>query len=61
MVKGAGDLVATTREDPGKLKGDVCSPAGTTICGIRELERGGVRSAFIEAIIATAARSKQLR
>jgi pyrroline-5-carboxylate reductase len=61
MVKGSADLVISTGNEPAKLRGDVCSPAGTTICGIRKLEEGKVRSSFIEAIISTAARSKELR
>uniref|UniRef100_A0AC34FFX9 Pyrroline-5-carboxylate reductase n=1 Tax=Panagrolaimus sp. ES5 TaxID=591445 RepID=A0AC34FFX9_9BILA len=61
MVRGSADLIISTGSEPAKLRGDVCSPAGTTICGVRELEKGNVRSSFIEAILSTAARSKQLR
>jgi pyrroline-5-carboxylate reductase len=38
----------------------VSSPAGTTIAGLRELERAGVRSGIIEAVLAAAERSRQL-
>jgi pyrroline-5-carboxylate reductase len=45
---------------PGQLKDMVGSPAGTTMAGIRQLERAGLRSALIEAVLAAAERSRQL-
>lgn len=39
---------------PAILKEMVCSPAGTTIRGVSELEKNAVRSAFISAIEASA-------
>ena len=38
----------------------VSSPAGTTIAGLRALERGAVRSALIEAVVCAAERSREL-
>jgi pyrroline-5-carboxylate reductase len=38
----------------------VTSPGGTTAAALRELERGGLRSAFIEALHAARDRSLEL-
>ena len=47
-------------EHPDVLRDKVTSPAGTTIEGVRILERGAVRSALIEAVIAATEKSKSL-
>jgi pyrroline-5-carboxylate reductase len=38
----------------------VTSPAGTTICGVNELEKNGIRAAFINAVKAAADRATEL-
>jgi pyrroline-5-carboxylate reductase len=37
-----------------------CSPAGTTIAGIHELERAGTRAAFMNAVYAATQRADEL-
>ncbi|MBM3831428.1 MAG: pyrroline-5-carboxylate reductase [Verrucomicrobia bacterium] len=57
---GAAKMVLETGQHPGALKDMVTSPGGTTIEGLHELERGGVRGALMNAVQAAAAKSKRL-
>lgn len=59
-VRGTAQLLQESGIHPGELKDRVTSPGGTTIAGIAELEKAGVRSAFIEAVTVSAGRSKEL-
>jgi pyrroline-5-carboxylate reductase len=57
---GSARLLAEDGGGPAALRAAVTSPGGTTAAGLRELERHGVRSAFLEAVMAAAARSREL-
>ncbi|WP_295616331.1 pyrroline-5-carboxylate reductase [Chamaesiphon sp. GL140_3_metabinner_50] len=59
-VLGTAGLLKESHLHPAQLKDRVTSPGGTTIAGVRELERSGFRSALIEAVIAAANRSREL-
>jgi len=59
-LAGTAALLKERELHPGQLKDMVSSPAGTTMAGLRELERAGVRSALIEAVVAAAERSRAL-
>jgi pyrroline-5-carboxylate reductase len=59
-LSGTAALLEEKNLHPGQLKDMVSSPGGTTIAGLRELERAGLRSALLEAVVAAAERSKGL-
>ena len=57
---GAAEMYLQTKQHPGALKDAVCSPGGSTICGLRALESRAFRSASMECVIATYNRNKEL-
>ncbi|MEB3332099.1 MAG: pyrroline-5-carboxylate reductase [Synechococcaceae cyanobacterium] len=59
-LAGTAALLQEQKLHPGQLKDMVGSPAGTTMAGLRELERAALRSALIEAVLAAAQRSREL-
>ena len=57
---GAARLLLESGMHPGALKDMVTSPGGTTIEGLHELEKAGVRAGLMNAVRAAAEKSKKL-
>jgi pyrroline-5-carboxylate reductase len=57
---GSSRLLADGGSTPAALRASVTSPGGTTAAGVRELERRGVRAAFLDAVAAATKRSREL-
>lgn len=60
MLSGSIAMLRETRKHPGELKWQVTSPSGTTIEGLKVLERSGVRAGIIDTFLAAHERSKEL-
>lgn len=59
-LEGAAALLKASGRHPAELKDAVCSPAGSTIEGVRALEEGSFRAACINAVKASYERTKEL-
>ena len=57
---GSALMVLQTGLHPGALKDAVCSPAGTTIEAVEELERKGFRAAIMDAMKMCAEKSRSM-
>lgn len=59
-VEGAAALALRGEEHPGALKDAVCSPGGSTIMGVNELENRAFRAAAMNAVTAAWKRTAEL-
>ncbi len=59
-VLGAAMMVRETGRHPAVLRSEVVTPGGTTIAGLHELERHGLRSVLMNAVEAACARSREI-
>jgi pyrroline-5-carboxylate reductase len=59
VLVGSGEMVLRG-DHPAVLKSQVCTPAGTTIAGLAEMEDRNVRSALAHAVKAATKRAKEL-
>ncbi len=59
-VLGSALMVLSTGTHPAALKDAVCSPGGTTIEAVEELERKGFRAAIMDAMRVCAEKSREM-
>ncbi len=59
-MAGAAQMVIETKQHPAALKDAVCSPGGSTLAGVRELERAGFRSAAADCVVAAYRKNREL-
>lgn len=59
-VLGAATMVLETGIHPMQLKDNVTTPAGTTICALHELDRGGFKSTVMNAVEAATLKAAKL-
>lgn len=59
-VMGAAKMVLDSKEHPGRLKDNVCSPGGCTIAGVRALEKGCFRGTIMDAVEAGKVRMEEV-
>jgi pyrroline-5-carboxylate reductase len=59
-IEGSIELLKDSKLNPAELTANVCSPAGTTIAGIQELENRAFRGAVMAAVEVAAKRSMEL-
>ena len=59
-VLGSAKMVLETEKHPGDLKDMVCSPGGTTIEAVYELEKTGLRTSIMQAMRKCSDKSKEM-
>jgi pyrroline-5-carboxylate reductase len=59
-VYGAAKMLLETGKHPSELKDIVATPGGTTVAGLKSLERGSFRSTIMDAVEAATVRSREL-
>jgi pyrroline-5-carboxylate reductase len=59
-AEGTGRMLGAPEADPAALRAAVCSPGGTTIAAMRELEGRALRAAVMAAVMAARDRSTEM-
>ena len=60
-IQYAAQMMLGTDQHPGALKDSVCSPAGSTIQGVRTLEERGMRAAVLDAVTVAYEKNVELK
>ncbi|XP_078248194.1 pyrroline-5-carboxylate reductase 3 isoform X3 [Pogona vitticeps] len=60
VAYGAAKMILETGEHPTVLRSAVCTPGGTTIHALHELEKGGLRATVMNAVEAATCRAQEL-
>lgn len=59
-IEGSAKMVSLCEEHPEKLKDNVCSPGGTTIAAVCDLEKNGFRAVLQSAVNACVEKAEQM-
>jgi pyrroline-5-carboxylate reductase len=59
-VFGAAKMLLETGKQPSELRDIVATPGGTTVAGLKSLERGNFRATIMDAVEAATVRSREL-
>jgi len=57
---GTAKMLRETKEHPAVLRDKITSPAGTTIYGLHEIEKGKLKDTIMNAVESATKRSKEL-
>ncbi|NXH18407.1 P5CR3 reductase, partial [Bucco capensis] len=57
---GAAKMLLETGEHPAKLRADVCTPGGTTIHALHQLEKGALRATVMDAVEVATSRARDM-
>ncbi|KAH0617371.1 hypothetical protein JD844_015456 [Phrynosoma platyrhinos] len=60
VAYGAAKMILETGEHPAVLRNAVCTPGGTTIHALHELEKGSLRATVMNAVEAATSRAREL-
>lgn len=60
LFAGSAAMAINSNDHLGKLRDDVCSPAGLTIAGVNHLDRAGLTGILVDAVLAADRRGREM-